>query len=85
MSTAARTIEPSGIPDGAVEHASAESALPARKDQNLTKLGDPEFFRYWAELRQRIAVNGKKVSQDLKREYAAVSAEYRRLIGQGRD
>jgi hypothetical protein len=83
--TMARTFEASGIPDGPVEHASAESALPARKDRNLTELGDPEFCRHWSELRQRIALSGKTVPQDLKREYAAVSAEYRRRVSGARD
>ena len=47
---------------------------------SLTELDDPEFFRHWATLRQRIAVDGKSVPCALKREYAAVSAEYRRRI-----
>jgi hypothetical protein len=34
-------------------------------------------------LRQRIALGGKTVPGDLKREYAAVSAEYRRRIEGG--
>jgi hypothetical protein len=72
MSTAARDLEPSGIRDAAVEHVSAESALPARKERDLTELDDPEFFRRWSELRGRIALCGKSVPCDLKREYAAV-------------
>ena len=43
-------------------------------------LDDPAFFRYWSELRQRLALAGKSVSCELKREYAAVSAEYRRRV-----
>jgi hypothetical protein len=85
MSPAARPFEPSGIPDGATEHASAEPALPARKDRSLTELGDPEFFCHWSELRRRIALSGKTEYQDLKREYAAVSAEYRRRVGGATD
>jgi hypothetical protein len=44
----------------------------------LTELGDPEFFTRWAELRQRVALGGKSVPGELKRDYAALSAEYRR-------
>lgn len=47
---------------------------------NLTELADPEFFRHWAMLRQRIALDGKSAPDALRREYAAVSAEYRRRI-----
>jgi len=47
----------------------------------LAELGDPEFLRLWATLRQRIALDGKSVRRALQREYAAVSAEYRRRLG----
>jgi hypothetical protein len=36
-------------------------------------------------LRQRVALSGKTVPSDLKREYAAVSAEYRRRVDGGQD
>jgi hypothetical protein len=85
MSTAVRDLEPSGICDATVKHVSAESASPAQKDQDLTKLDDPKFFRHWSELRRRIALSGKKVPDDLKREYDAVSAEYRRRVNGGQN
>jgi hypothetical protein len=47
---------------------------------DMRALGDPEFFRYWSALRQRIALSGKTPPQDLEREYGAVSAEYRRRV-----
>ncbi len=47
---------------------------------SLATLGDPDFFRHWAELRQRIALDGKSAPCALQREYAAVSAEYRRRV-----
>jgi hypothetical protein len=49
----------------------------------LTELGDPEFFSSWAELRQRIAFGGKSVPSQLKRNYATLSAEYRRRVNGG--
>jgi hypothetical protein len=47
---------------------------------DLRDLDDPEFFRHWSDLRRRVALEGKAISCGLKREYAAVSAEYRRRI-----
>jgi hypothetical protein len=52
----------------------------ADSERDLTKLDDPAFFLRWSTLRQLIAQSGKSVSCELKREYAAVSAEYRRRI-----
>jgi hypothetical protein len=49
--------------------------------ESLRELGDPEFFRRWAKLRHLIAVGGKSVPGDLRREYEAASGEYRRRIG----
>ncbi len=46
----------------------------------LTKLGDPEFFSCWAKLRQLIALGGKSVPSELKRDYAVLSVEYQRRI-----
>ena len=46
----------------------------------LQELDDPDFFRYWAELRHRIAIGGKSVPSELKRRYEAASAEYRRRL-----
>lgn len=55
-------------------HASIDSA-------ELRELSDPELITRWAELRQRIALSvGKSVSDDLRRAYSAMSAEYRRRI-----
>lgn len=47
---------------------------------DLRELGDPEFLRYWAELRYRITLSGEPVASELKREYQAVSPEYRRRM-----
>ena len=49
---------------------------------SLSGLDDPEFFRHWADLRLRIALGGKAVPSDLKREYANAAAEYRRRVSQ---
>jgi hypothetical protein len=54
--------------------------VPGADVFGLSELGDPEFFRHWAELRQRITLGGKSVPCDLKREYAGASAEYRRRV-----
>jgi hypothetical protein len=47
---------------------------------SLTELDDPEFFRHWSELRLRIALAGKSLPHQLKRDYAMASAEYRRRV-----
>jgi hypothetical protein len=47
---------------------------------SIRELDDPEFFRRWSLLRQRVALSGKTVPQDLKCAYIAVSAEYRRRV-----
>jgi hypothetical protein len=52
---------------------------------DIRALNDPEFFRYWSTLRQRIALSGKTVPNDLKSEYAAVAAEYRRRVDDDQD
>ena len=46
----------------------------------IRDLDDPQLIRRWSALRVRIALSGKAVPGDLKREYAAVSAEYRRRM-----
>ena len=50
---------------------------------SLTELDDPEFFRHWSALRLRIALGGKSLPHQLKREYAMASAEYRRRVCEG--
>jgi hypothetical protein len=52
---------------------------------DMRALDDPEFFRYWSALRQRIALSGKTPPQDLEREYGVVSAEYRRRVNGDQD
>ena len=54
-------------------------------DSDIRALDDPEFFRYWSALRQRIALSGKTPPPDLEREYGAVSAEYRRRVNRDQD
>ena len=65
-------------------HAVLGDRMETRADETdpvrLAELGDPEFFRHWATLRQRIALDGKSAPSGLQREYAAVSAEYRRRV-----
>jgi hypothetical protein len=51
-----------------------------RPGRDVSALDDPAFFRYWSELRHRIALAGKSVPRPLKREYDAVFAEFRRRI-----
>lgn len=60
-----------------------KAAMKQQSDEcqdDLREMGDPEFFRHWADLRYRIAVDGKSASRDLKRRYEAASVEYRRRI-----
>lgn len=52
---------------------------------DMRALDDPDFFRYWSALRQRIALSGKTPPNDLEREYGVVSAEYRRRVNRGQD
>lgn len=54
------------------------ASIDIETDGDIRELADPEFFRYWSELRHRIALSGKSVPCDLKRRYAAVAAEYHR-------
>lgn len=49
-------------------------------ERDLTELGDEDFITHWSALRQRLAFAGKSVPCDLKRRYAAASAEYRRRM-----
>ncbi len=46
----------------------------------LRELSDPALITRWSLLRMKIALSGKPVPADLKSEYAAVSAEYRRRV-----
>jgi hypothetical protein len=64
------------------------SELPGQGDgtSDLRKLSDPEFFTYWAALRNRLARSStaSRVHGETKRQYDAVAAEYhRRLSGDG--
>jgi hypothetical protein len=52
---------------------------------DMRALDDPEFFRYWSAVRQRIALSGKTPPPDLEREYGAVSAECRRRVNRDED
>lgn len=60
------------------------SELPGQGDGNsdLRKLSDPEFFTYWAAARNRLALtpSANPVHYEVKREYDAVAAEYRRRL-----
>jgi hypothetical protein len=52
----------------------------ANRVRELQELDDPQFFTHWSKLRHQIFYCGKFVPSSLKKEYAAVSAEYRRRI-----
>jgi hypothetical protein len=58
--------------------ASTESA----HDSDLGELADPEFFAYWADVRNRVAVTrlGTPEHAEVKQLYDAVLAEYRRRM-----
>lgn len=56
----------------------AEQQQGENRDDDLSELEDPEFFRHWSELRRRVALSGKSASCELKRAYDTASAEYRR-------
>jgi hypothetical protein len=64
------------------------SELPGQGDESsdLRKLSDPEFFTYWAAIRNSLArtSTASRVHDETKRQYDAVAAEYhRRLSGDG--
>jgi hypothetical protein len=64
------------------------SELSGQEDgsSDLRKLSDPEFFTYWAAIRNRLArtSTSSRVDDETKRRYDAVAAEYhRRLRGDG--
>lgn len=52
---------------------------------DLRQLGDPEFFAYWAAIRNRLArtPEGEAGHREIKRQYDAATVEYRRRIGGG--
>lgn len=61
--------------------------LSRQKDGNgdLRELGDPEFFAHWAAVRWRLVRTPKSepVYYEIKRQYDAIAAEYRRRIDGG--
>jgi len=61
--------------------------LSGRKDRkgDLRELGDPEFFAYWAAVRNRLVQTSKSKPEhfEIKRIYGVVVAEYRRRIDGG--
>lgn len=58
--------------------------LSGQKDRtgDLRELSDPEFFAQWAAVRNRLfsVPDGKLGHSEIKRQYEAVAAEYRRRI-----
>jgi hypothetical protein len=48
----------------------------------LRGLGDPEFFSHWAAARTRLALTSTSSPRysEIKREYGALAAEYRRRL-----
>jgi hypothetical protein len=63
------------------------SKLPGQKDGNgdLRELGNPEFFAYWAAVRNRLVQTSKSKPEhfEIKRIYGVVITEYRRRIDGG--
>jgi hypothetical protein len=51
-------------------------------DVNLQKLDDPAFFRYWATVRNQLALTPQSSPNhaEIKRRYNAVVSEYRRRM-----
>jgi hypothetical protein len=62
-----------------------QAAAGSETTSDMRALDDPEFFRYWSALRQRIAFSGKTPPPDLEREYDAVYTEYRRRVDGDQD
>jgi hypothetical protein len=60
---------------------------PGQKDwaRDIRRLSDPEFFTQWADVRNRLVFisEGKPEHRDIKLQYRALSAEYRRRIDGG--
>jgi hypothetical protein len=52
---------------------------------DLRKLSDPDFFTQWAAVRNRLSriTEGEAEYHEIKSQYAAVAAEYRRRINGG--
>jgi hypothetical protein len=61
--------------------------LTGQKDRigDLQELGDPEFLAHWAAVRNRLArtPEGEAGHREIKRQYDAVTLEYRRRIDGG--
>jgi len=62
----------------------AVTEVPGQEDENadLRELGDPGFFTHWADIRNRLARTPKDDPEhgEIKRQYDAVAAEYRRRL-----
>jgi hypothetical protein len=58
----------------------SQQSRPEHRDGDLRKLSDPEFFAHWAATRNRLVQNPHG---EIKREYDAVAAEYRRRVDGG--
>lgn len=62
--------------------------LTGQKDPigDLQELGDPEFLAHWAAIRNSLAhtPEGEAGHREIKRQYDAVTVEYRRRIDGGR-
>jgi hypothetical protein len=54
----------------------------AADSADMHELDDPSFFAYWAEVRNRLArtPQGSPGHGEIKGEYAAIVAEYRRRM-----
>lgn len=60
-----------------------EPSGPKDRTSNLRELSDPEFFAQWATVRNLLfrIPEGKPEHCEVKRQYDAVAAEYRRRMG----
>ena len=55
------------------------------KDGDLREMTDPEFFAYWAVVRNRLILTPTTSTEhrEIKRRYDIVLAEYRRRVNGG--
>ena len=55
------------------------------RNREVWQMTDPEFFAYWAAVRNRLVLTPADSPQrsEIKRRYSAVVAEYRRRIDGG--
>jgi hypothetical protein len=62
--------------------ATAYGGRQVAADSDLQELSDPEFFTHWAAVRNFLSLTpaGKPEHSEVKHQYDAVAAEYRRRM-----